>query len=568
MVRGLLASMMVGILCAVMGTYVVLRGMAFLGDAMAHAILPGVAIAFLLHGNLLVGAMIAAVIIALSIGLFSKGGTVKEDTAIGILFAAALSLGVALISSIQTYAVDLSHILFGNVLGVSISDLWLTAGLGLLVLVSVALFYKQFLVISFDPILAATLRLPAELLRNLMLVLLALTVVVSLQTVGVGLAAAMLVTPAATAYLLTRRLWPMMLVSAGIGAISSLVGLYVSYYLNIVSGSAIVLTAISNFPTGFSLPTATWFFVEEKINMPRGSLFVIVITLFLLGSCSGSGLSLLPTAQPTVSYNLNALPTQTLILGSTDSITVTPTIPITSASTPVLQSIPDLPLYTLIARLDYAAHSLEVDETIFYPNTTGDTLPDLVMAVEPNLWKGCFVLGDLLINGQNVGTLNLVGDRLVVPLAEPLPPGGYLTLSVQYGLNLPAADIHHVFGYNNRQINLADWYPFIVPYSSGWILHPPADLGEHLTYDVADFDVTVTLADPSIPVTLAASAPADETSGSWHYRLQNARTFVFSGSTAYQKMSATSDGVTITSYYFDTNESPARGNFGRDNQVG
>jgi manganese/iron transport system permease protein len=247
MVRGLLASVMVGVICAVMGTYVVLRGMAFLGDAMAHAILPGVAIAFLLHGNLLIGAVIAAVIVALSIGLFSKGGTVKEDTAIGILFAAALSLGVALISSIQTYAVDLSHILFGNVLGVSISDLWLTAGLGLVVLISVGLFYKQFMVISFDPILAATLRLPAELLRNFMLVLLALTVVVSLQTVGVGLAAAMLVTPAATSYLLTRRLWPMMLVSAVIGAVSSLVGLYVSYYLNIVSGSAIVLTATAIF---------------------------------------------------------------------------------------------------------------------------------------------------------------------------------------------------------------------------------------------------------------------------------------------------------------------------------
>ena len=245
--RGLLASVMVGILCAVMGTYVVLRGMAFLGDAISHAILPGVAIAFLLHGSLLVGAVIAAVVIALSIGFFSKGGAVKEDTAIGILFAAALSLGVALISSIQTYAVDLSHILFGNVLGVSVSDLWLTAGLGLLVLIAVALFYKQFLVISFDPILAATLRLPAELLRNLMLVLLALTVVVSLQTVGVGLAAAMLVTPAATAYLLTRRLWPMMLVSASIGAVSSLAGLYLSYYLNIVSGSAIVLVATAFF---------------------------------------------------------------------------------------------------------------------------------------------------------------------------------------------------------------------------------------------------------------------------------------------------------------------------------
>jgi manganese/iron transport system permease protein len=243
MVRGLLASVMVGILCAVMGTYVVLRGMAFLGDAMAHAILPGVAIAYLLHGSLLAWALVAALVIALSIGLFSKGGVVKEDTAIGILFAAALSLGVALISSIQTYAVDLTHILFGDVLGVSVGNLWLTAGLGLLILGTVALLFKQFLVISFDPILAATLRLPAELLRNLMLILLALTVVVSLQTVGVGLAAAMLVTPAATAYLLTRRLWPMMLVSASIGAFSGLVGLYLSYYVNIVSGSAIVLVA-------------------------------------------------------------------------------------------------------------------------------------------------------------------------------------------------------------------------------------------------------------------------------------------------------------------------------------
>ena len=217
MLRGFVASVMVGVLCAVMGTYVVLRGMAFLGDALAHAILPGVAIAYLLHGNLLLGALVAAVVIALGIGVFSRQGTVKEDTAIGILFAAALSLGVALISTIKTYAVDLSHILFGNVLGVSSADLWLTGGLGLLILLTVLLLYKPFLVISFDPVLAATMRLPANLLRMLMLVLLALTVVVSLQTVGVGLAAAMLVTPAATAYLLTRRLVSMMLLSAVLG---------------------------------------------------------------------------------------------------------------------------------------------------------------------------------------------------------------------------------------------------------------------------------------------------------------------------------------------------------------
>ena len=248
MQRGMLASVIVGILCAVMGTYVVLRGMAFLGDALAHAILPGIAIAYLLHGSLLAGALAAAILVAFLIGLFSRQGTVKEDTAIGILFAAALSLGIALISSIKTYAVDLSHILFGNVLGVSSTDLWLTAGLGLLVLLTVVLLYKPFLVISFDPVLAATMGLPADFLRNLMLVLLALTVVVSLQTVGVGLAAAMLVTPAATAYLLTRRLASMMVLSAAIGAFSSIIGLYLSFYLNIVSGSAIVLTA-----TGFFL---------------------------------------------------------------------------------------------------------------------------------------------------------------------------------------------------------------------------------------------------------------------------------------------------------------------------
>ncbi len=251
MQRGLAASVMVGILCAVMGTYVVLRGMAFLGDAMAHAILPGIAIAYILDGSLLIGAIAAAGAVALGIGYISRSGNLKEDTAIGILFAAALSLGVALISTMQTYAVDLSHILFGNVLGVSPSDLWLTAILGMGILLTVGLLYKQFLVISFDPVLAATLRLPAELLRYVMLLLLALTVVVSLQTVGVGLSSAMLVTPAATAYLLTRRLWPMMLVSALIGALSSIVGLYLSYYLNIASGAAIVLTATTFFLFAF-----------------------------------------------------------------------------------------------------------------------------------------------------------------------------------------------------------------------------------------------------------------------------------------------------------------------------
>ncbi|MFZ6031629.1 MAG: metal ABC transporter permease [Chloroflexota bacterium] len=243
MQRGFLAAVMVGILCAVVGCYVVLRSMAFLGDALAHAILPGVAVAYLLGANLLLGALVAAIVVALGIGALSRQGTLKEDTAIGILFAAALALGVALISSIQTYAVDLTHILFGNVLGVSPGDLWMTFLLGGVVLLTIFLLYKPFLVFSFDPVLAATLRLPAELLRNLMLVLLALTVVVSMQTVGVGLVAAMLVIPGAAAYLLTRRLAVMMAVAALIGMVSGVVGLYVSYYANVVSGAAVVLVA-------------------------------------------------------------------------------------------------------------------------------------------------------------------------------------------------------------------------------------------------------------------------------------------------------------------------------------
>lgn len=251
MQRGLLASTMVGVLCAVVGCYVVLRGMAFLGDALAHGILPGVAVAYLLDGSLLIGALAAAIAVAIGIGFVSRQGTIKEDTAIGILFAAALSLGVVLISSIRSYAVDLTHILFGNVLAVGDADLILTAALGGAVLLTVFLLYKPFLVISFDAVLASTLRLPVERLRYLLLILLALTIVVSLQTVGVGLVAAMLVTPGAAAYLLVRRLPAMMATAAAIGAGSSVAGLYLSYYFNVASGAAIVLVATFVFLLAF-----------------------------------------------------------------------------------------------------------------------------------------------------------------------------------------------------------------------------------------------------------------------------------------------------------------------------
>ena len=247
MVRGLLASLIVGIVCPILGSYVVLRGMAFFGDALAHIILPGVVIAFLLGWPYAIGALIFGVLAALLIGFISRRTDIKDDTAIGVVFAGAFALGVALISLQRSYAVDLTHILFGDLLGVANADLALMGILALVVILTVFAFYKEFLVLSFDPTLAKTLRLPVNFLQNLLLVLLAVVIVISLQAVGVALVLAMLVTPAASAYLLTRRLPTMMLLGAIIGAVSSVLGLYLSFYINISSGASIVLVATAIF---------------------------------------------------------------------------------------------------------------------------------------------------------------------------------------------------------------------------------------------------------------------------------------------------------------------------------
>jgi len=249
--RALLAAMIVGVVGSVLGTYVILRGMAFFGDALAHTILPGVVIAFLFGWPLAVGALAMGVLTALGIGALSDQGMMKEDTAIGVIFAGAFALGVALLSATGNYTVDLAHFLFGNLLGVTTADLWVTAVLGFIVLLTIFLFYKEFLIISFDPVLAATLRLPATFLRYLLLVLIAITIVVSLQVVGIALMMALLVTPAAAASLLTRRLPSMMAIAAVIGVLSSVVGLYASYYLDIASGPAIVLAATAVFILAF-----------------------------------------------------------------------------------------------------------------------------------------------------------------------------------------------------------------------------------------------------------------------------------------------------------------------------
>jgi manganese/iron transport system permease protein len=247
MVRALIGAILVGSVCAIVGTYVVLRGMAFFGDALAHAILPGVAIGYLVGDGakqpLFWWAMLAAVASSIGIGSIHKSVKIREDTAIGIIFAGMFALGIALISSVQNYTNDLSHFLFGDVLGISPSDLLRIAIFGALILAAVIAFYKEFMVISFDPVLATTLRIPVRGLDYLLMVLIAITIVVSLQTVGIALMVAMLITPAATAFLLTRRLPYMMAMATVIAAISGVVGLYFSYYVNIASGAAIVLAA-------------------------------------------------------------------------------------------------------------------------------------------------------------------------------------------------------------------------------------------------------------------------------------------------------------------------------------
>jgi manganese/iron transport system permease protein len=247
MVRALIGAVMVGTVCAIVGTYVVLRGMAFFGDALAHAILPGVAIGYLVGGGarepLFWGAMLAAIFSSLGIGAISRSTKIREDTAIGIIFAGMFALGIALISTVQNYTNDLSHFLFGDVLGIRPSDLVLIGIFGGLIILAVFAFYKEFMVIAFDPILASTLRLPVRALDYLLMILIAITIVVSLQTVGIALMVAMLITPAATAYLLSRRLLVMMVIAIVIASFSGLFGLYFSYYFNIASGAAIVLTA-------------------------------------------------------------------------------------------------------------------------------------------------------------------------------------------------------------------------------------------------------------------------------------------------------------------------------------
>lgn len=243
MQHAFLAILLVGVICGIIGVFVILRGYSFLGDALAHAIFPGVVITFILGGNFLVGALIAAIIVSMLIGAVSQSGRISNDTAIGVLFAGAFALGVALLSMQSGYVRDLNAFLFGSILGVRRTDLYLTAAVGLLVLGLLVLFRREIILISFDRVYARSTGLNLWWYDQLFLVLLAMTIVISLQTVGNILVLAMLVTPAATARMLTDSLHRMIVLSSGIGALSGITGLYVSYYAGVPSGAAVVLTA-------------------------------------------------------------------------------------------------------------------------------------------------------------------------------------------------------------------------------------------------------------------------------------------------------------------------------------
>lgn len=243
MQRALLGGVLVGAICALVGTYVVLRGLAFVGDALAHAAFPGVVIAYLLKGNIYLGAAVFALATALGIGLVSRRARMSYDTTIGILFAGAFALGVLLMSTIRSYTVDLFGFLFGNILGISGRDLGLVGLLGAAVLLSIVLCYKELLLLSFDPIVAEAMGYPVQALNSLLLTLMALTIVISIQAVGIILVVALLVTPSATAYLLTERFFPMMVLGVLLAVLAAVAGLYLSYYLNVASGAAIVLVS-------------------------------------------------------------------------------------------------------------------------------------------------------------------------------------------------------------------------------------------------------------------------------------------------------------------------------------
>lgn len=251
--RALFAGVLVSLACAVVGTYVVLRGLAFIGDALAHGVLPGVAGALLLGLPPMLGATVGAGAMIGGVGLITARSRLSSDTAIGLLFVGLLALGVVMVSSSTSFTGDLVKILFGELLGISSRDLAIQAIATAVVLIAGAVFARPFLLLCFDPDLAQVMGFSARLHHNLMLLLIAATVIVSFQTVGTLLVFGMLLAPAGVGALLARRVGAMMLIAAGTGALSTYIGLLASYHFSYAAGASVVLTAVAIFFVVFTV---------------------------------------------------------------------------------------------------------------------------------------------------------------------------------------------------------------------------------------------------------------------------------------------------------------------------
>lgn len=263
--NALISALVIGITCGAVGTFIILRSLSLMGDAISHAVLPGVALSFMLGINLFIGAIVFGLLASSIISFIKENSVIKGDTAIGITFSSFLALGVILIGMANS-STDLFHILFGNILAVQDSDMWLTLGISGLVLGLLGLFFKGLLLTSFDPVLAKTMGIPVSFYHYLLMGILTLVSVTAMQSVGTILIVSMLVTPAATAYLFAKSLKQMLFLASGIGATSSLLGLFLGYSLNMAVGSSIVLTATLFFLLAFLISKGRIFTKEKGLG--------------------------------------------------------------------------------------------------------------------------------------------------------------------------------------------------------------------------------------------------------------------------------------------------------------
>lgn len=283
--------------------------------------------------------------------------------------------------------------------------------------------------------------------------------------------------------------------------------------------------------------------------MPKIQFILLTFCSLLFSACTS------PTSSPT--------PAGVIVTPTPFGPLATPTETSTLTITPI--PAPERPQYTLFATFDYDAHHLSVEQTILYPNQTGERLDNLLLAVEPNSWHGSFILDSMTVDGQASTAFTLAGNRLEINLSEPLAPGAELTLGLKFQLTLPRRDVNtdpndvrpQIYGWTTQASNLTHWFPFIVPYipGTGWVLHKAWSYGEHLVYDAADFEVNLRFTEAAHAPVVAASAPG-EPNGEWtRYRLEKARTFAISTSREYAVKSQTVGAVTVYSYYYPYFES-------------